>query len=56
MAEAAPGSALVLLATDPMARVDVPWLMTETGGRLVSVEDADGVLTFTVETPAAPTG
>lgn len=54
--EAAPQSRLTLLATDPMARIDVPHLMSGLGGRVVSVEEADGVLTIEVETPAAPTG
>ena len=53
---AGPGQTLVLLATDPMARIDVPYLMTDLGGRVVSVVDEDGVLTLTVETAAAPTG
>ncbi len=48
--------AFILLATDPMARIDVPFLMGELGGRVVSVEETDGVLTITVETRAAPTG
>jgi len=47
---------LVLLATDPMARIDVPFLMADLGGRVVSVAEDDGVLTFTVATGAAPTG
>ena len=55
-AEGLVGRRLVLLATDPMARIDVPYLMSELGGRVVSVEDVDGVLTLTVETRAAPTG
>ncbi len=50
-----PGSRAMLLATDPMARIDAPYLMAELGGRVVSVEEADGVLTLTVETRAAPT-
>ncbi|WP_309627372.1 sulfurtransferase TusA family protein [Brevundimonas sp.] len=54
-AEGLDGRRLVLLATDPMARIDVPFLMTELGGRVVSVEEADGVLTITVETRDAPT-
>lgn len=54
-AEGLEGARLVLLATDPMARIDVPYLMSELGGRVVSVEEADGVLTLTVETRAAPT-
>lgn len=55
MREAAPGSRLTLLATDPMARIDVPHLMAGTGGRVVGIAEADGVLTIEVETPAAPT-
>lgn len=46
---------LTLLATDPMARIDVPHLMTGLGGRVVSINEADGVLTIVVETPGAPT-
>lgn len=53
---AAPGARLTLLATDPMARIDVPHLMAGMGGRLVSIEEIDGVLTIEVETPDAPTG
>lgn len=54
--EAAPeGSRAVLLATDPMARIDVPWLVAELGGRIVSLDERDGVLTITVETRTAPT-
>lgn len=56
MAALPAGSRVVLLATDPMARIDVPHLLAEVGGRLVSLEDQDGVLRFTVETRAGPTG
>ena len=56
MREAAPETRLTLLATDPMARIDVPHLMTGVGGRVLSIDEADGVLTIEVETPAAPTG
>ena len=55
MREAAPETRLTLLATDPMARIDVPHLMAGLGGRVVSIEAVDGVLTIEVETPAAPT-
>lgn len=55
METAPPASRLVLLATDPMTRIDVPFLMTDLGGRVVLVEEAGGVLTITVETRAAPT-
>ena len=50
------GTRVQLLATDPMARIDVPFLMAELGGRVLSVDEADGLLRITVETPAAPTG
>ena len=55
-AEGLAGRRLVLLATDPMARIDAPFLMQELGGRVVSIEEAEGLLTITVETRAAPTG
>ena len=51
----APATTLVLLATDPMARIDVPYLMAELGGTVVSITEEDGVLTLTVETRAAQT-
>lgn len=53
---AAPGQRLTLLATDPMARIDVPFLMRDLGGEVVSIEEADGVLTIVVATHDAPTG
>ncbi|KQY75193.1 sulfurtransferase TusA family protein [Brevundimonas sp. Root1423] len=55
MRETPAGARLTLLATDPMARIDVPHLMTGLGGRVVSIDEADGVLTIVVETPGAPT-
>jgi tRNA 2-thiouridine synthesizing protein A len=51
----APGGQLTLLATDPMARIDVPHLMAGLGGQVVSIDETDGVLTIVVATPAAPT-
>lgn len=53
---AAPLTRLTVLATDPMARIDVPHLMAGLGGRVVSVTEEAGVLAIEVETPAAPTG
>lgn len=53
---AAPGSRLTLLATDPMARIDAPYLMQQLGGEVLSIEEADGVIAITVARPAAPTG
>jgi tRNA 2-thiouridine synthesizing protein A len=54
--EAEPGARLTLLATDPMARIDVPHLMAGLGGDIVSIDEADDVLTIVVATPVAPTG
>lgn len=53
---AAPGARLTLLATDPMARIDVPFLMQDLGGEVLRIEEADGVLTIAVAKPGAPTG
>lgn len=57
MGGAAPGSRFVLLATDPMARIDVPFLMNQKSGRVIAIEEVDGALQFTIETggPDAPT-
>jgi tRNA 2-thiouridine synthesizing protein A len=55
MRDMAPGARLTLLATDPMARIDVPHLMAGLGGETVSIEEADGVLSIVVATPAVPT-
>lgn len=46
----AAGQVIVLLATDPMARIDVPFLMQETGGRVIDITEAEGVLRLMVET------
>lgn len=53
---AEPGAQLTLLATDPMARIDVPHLMAGLGGEVLSIDEADGVMTIVVATPGAPTG
>jgi len=50
------GERLTLLATDPMARIDVPFLMADLGGQVLSVTEADGVLTLIVAMRGAPTG
>lgn len=44
------GEVFILLATDPMARIDVPFLMQETGGRVISIDEVGGALRITVET------
>ena len=49
LASADAGERLVLLADDPMARIDVPHLCGQLAAELVSVDEAaDGSLTFTV--------
>lgn len=49
---ASPGERFILLATDPMARIDVPYLMTQTRGRMIEIEEIDGALRLTVESGA----
>ncbi|WP_312138137.1 sulfurtransferase TusA family protein [Brevundimonas sp.] len=44
------GQVIVLLATDPMARIDVPFLMQETGGRVIEITETEGALRLIVET------
>lgn len=51
---ALPGGQVTLLATDPMARIDVPFLMGQIGGRVDTIEEADGVLSITVVAPGDP--
>ena len=55
MEGAANGARLTLLATDPMARIDVPYLMSAQGGRVCEIIEADGILRITVETGVALT-
>jgi len=52
--EAMPETQITLLATDPMARIDAPHLAAQVGARVVGIEETDGVLHITVETPAGP--
>jgi tRNA 2-thiouridine synthesizing protein A len=51
---ALPGAQFTLLATDPMARIDVPFLMDQLGGQVDTIEEADGVLSITVVAPGDP--
>ena len=53
--ETRPGDRVTLLATDAMARIDVPFLMEDLGGEVVSINETDGVLTIVVGMPAALT-
>jgi tRNA 2-thiouridine synthesizing protein A len=52
----AAGVQATLLATDPMARIDVPFLMAELGGRVIETSETDGVITLVVETGDARPG
>ena len=47
--EAAPGQRVRLLADDPLAKIDVPYFLQGSGGRLVESSTEDGVLSFLVE-------
>ena len=47
--EAAPaGARLVLIADDPLARIDVPHFLAEAGGELVETAEVGGSLRFLV--------
>lgn len=46
-----PGASLVLLATDPMAKVDIP-LYCQQHGHAVTVTEADGALRFAINKKA----
>ena len=56
MEGACAGAQWTLLATDPMARIDVPFLMQEMDGRVIGIEETDGVLQITVESGDVRTG
>jgi tRNA 2-thiouridine synthesizing protein A len=46
---AAPGAELVLLATDPMARIDVPHFAGQVGAAVLEIADQDdGVIRFRI--------
>ncbi|GHA26214.1 transcriptional regulator [Devosia pacifica] len=47
LAELSPGAALVVLASDPMARIDIP-LYCRQHGHEVEVAEADGALRFAI--------
>jgi tRNA 2-thiouridine synthesizing protein A len=50
LSEAEPGVEVILVTTDPMARIDIPFLMSELAGQVISVAEDAGTLTFTVMT------
>jgi Predicted redox protein, regulator of disulfide bond formation len=47
LATAQPGTILTVLATDPMARIDIP-LHCRQNGHDYALEEADGVFRFTI--------
>ena len=47
--KARPGGRVLLLADDPMARIDVPYLLAEAGADLVDSGVEGAVLSFLVE-------
>lgn len=47
LADAAPGTVLIVLATDPMAKVDIP-LHCRQHGLDCAQDEADGILRFTI--------
>ncbi len=48
----APGDLLVVECTDPLAVIDIPNLVRETGDALEGQEEADGALTFRIRRAA----
>jgi len=52
---AAPGATVLLVADDPMARIDVPHFLAEAGATLIKLEVEERTLRFLIEKPGAPT-
>ncbi|WFT79449.1 sulfurtransferase TusA family protein [Methylobacterium sp. CB376] len=48
-----PGRRLVVRCTDPLAAIDIPHLLHETGDRLEAAREAGGVLVFEIRRAAA---
>ena len=50
-----PGDEVTAACTDPLARIDIPNLLNETGDRLEAVEEDEGVLLFRIrKSPFCP--
>jgi len=49
LSKLATGDIVVAECTDPLAAIDIPNLLNQTGDRLVDKSTADGVLTFRIE-------
>ena len=56
LATSAPDQVLLLLTDDPLARIDVPHLISRGPHRLEKVEEGPDGLRFTVVTGAPPEG
>ncbi|HTT78963.1 MAG TPA: sulfurtransferase TusA family protein [Stellaceae bacterium] len=50
----APGGTLTVLASDPVAAIDIPYFCHHAGLDLVAVERGEGLLTFTIRKPDKP--
>jgi tRNA 2-thiouridine synthesizing protein A len=48
----APGDRLTVRCSDPLAAIDIPHLLRQTGDRLVSMASASGALEFVIEKAA----
>jgi tRNA 2-thiouridine synthesizing protein A len=44
-----PGNQLSVICTDPMAAIDIPNLIRETGDQLISQTSEDSVITFLIQ-------
>jgi tRNA 2-thiouridine synthesizing protein A len=49
LTKVAAGAELLVLCTDPMAAIDIPNLIRETGDMLVSQNTSDGVMMFLIK-------
>jgi tRNA 2-thiouridine synthesizing protein A len=49
-----PGEVLHVTATDPMANIDIPHLVSQRGDRLIECEEVDGRFYFMIERGARP--
>jgi tRNA 2-thiouridine synthesizing protein A len=50
----APGEDIEVACTDPLARIDIPHLLRETGDELDGVETSNGVILFRVRKKPEP--
>jgi tRNA 2-thiouridine synthesizing protein A len=43
-----PGEAISVVCTDPLARIDIPNLLAQTGDMLDGIDQQDGAITFRI--------